>query len=414
VRLKQTLAFLKRDWQTSVETPQMIKGFIDFLLERWCSTLVLLKKIKYRKEIRIYKTVTISNMMSALGNGNLRRIRRTAHQNLINYVRTAGSLVYWKAKTRYQIVEWQGYDILETALSKYGSAIFCSCHFGNYYIFPFELAKRGHTVIVVVGEQNRQLELIRRAAKHLNLSLQAIMTKDISLLNLMREIREGKSIYILIDELGGSTVNALNNNKLVKMVFLNQYSQFKKGIGWLHLATRVPIIPVVSMITGANNHLIRVEKPIDVLTEADRDKDLLIDNTVRQILSLYEQYILKYPSQWLKWFDLKRYCVDVSGKTHGNYDLNRLSGQVFRVSREKLRVLKDKQGFVLIDTVNRRYYATDEIGYRVVKLLYKGIELHTLMDLLRKRHKLSDEKIYSVISQTLNMNLLEFPTGRLS
>jgi hypothetical protein len=55
---------------------------------------------------------------------------------------------------------------------------------------------------------------------------------------------------------------------------------------------------------------------------------------------------------------------------------------------------------------NRRYYLTNEIGEKIVRLLYRGIRLKRIISLMENRYGRDDQRILKVLFQLRKRGLL--------
>lgn len=344
----------------------------------------LLKKWKARHGLDVLKNVIISNLASVFGDSlSERAVLQLARENIRNHGISASFLEFWKYKTRCQKVEWDGYEIFEEVKKRDGAAIVCSIHVGNYYIFPFEIAKKGHETVVVVGDQHRQMELIHIIASSLNLPIKVVSTDGNALFRLIGELKRGKVIYILIDELGG----AVNNEKLLKLQFLGRTLQFKRGIGAVHYYSKLPVIPVVSKITGCDSNLIQIAEPV-VPCAARVDRESAIDKTVRELFAVFEPFVRNDPAQWQKWIDLRRYEPNPPGITRAFRGAD-VSPQGPQISMKHLRISRRGKEYILVNMREGRYFVLDKIGCCAVRLMCKRDSFDEIAERLRSKFDLS-------------------------
>ncbi len=340
---------------------------IQIIFARASSRVAFLrKKCLSRRQLKVVRTVLVSNLSSVYGTSlSARTVNSLAEHNIKNHEITASFLENWKYKTACQNTEWVGYDVFESIRRHYGGVIICSVHFGNYYLFPFEIAKRGHDVVVVVGDQHKQLELISVIASNLKLPVRVVRTERGALLRLIRELKSGCVVYILIDELGG----AVSNEKLHRVPFLGRTLQFKKGVAALQYYSKLPIVPIIATIKGENSNLIRIMEPL-LPSEDSQDRQRVIDLTLAKLFELFEYYVRVEPAQWQKWIDLKRYEAAPS-RLGGARSAVDLSTSDLKISKERVKILRDAKGHILIDILEGRYFILDEVGCYAVRLMYK-------------------------------------------
>ncbi len=345
----------------------------------------LLRKLaRQRHKLKILRSVIASNLTSVLGGSfNESLVSGMARRNMRNHVIAGSFLDFWEYKTRCQEVEWEDYEVFEEIKKRFGSVIVCSIHSGNYYLFPFEIARKGYDTVVVVGDQHKQMGLIHIIASTLRLPVRVVKTDSSALLRLIGDLRKGSVVYVLIDELGG----AVNNEKLLRVPFLGRNLQFKKGVGALQYYSGSPIVPVIASIRGENRNIIRIGKPLLHLDGA-HDREKAICDTVRTLFMVFEKYVREEPDQWQKWVDFKRYeATAARGKNTG--DGVDIGAANLKISKKRIRILRDGKGYVLIDMREGRYFAVDEIGQYAVKLMYRINNFMAITDRVQKKFNLS-------------------------
>lgn len=359
---------------------------------------LLLKRRRYKLEINVLKSVIASNMKSVYTQTRrAESLQKAVSRNMKYHQITAGFLEFWKWRTRSQHTEWDGYDAFERTVLKYRSAVVCSIHYGNYYLFPFEAARLGYRVVAVVGDQHRQFELIRAAATSLGLPIEIIKSEELSLLRLLRELKGGKLAYLLIDEVGGANAN----EKLLRVPFMNHSLWFKRGIGALHYYSGLPIVPVLAEITGGTRSIIHVREVVEPSGNSE-DRQTAIDRTVFALFKMFEADVRKDPAQWQKWMDLRRYIQ------HERVGMEREPGFCpekcnVRMSYEAFKLLRDRKGYLLIDMNNGRYFSVDRISRYTVKLMYRHDEFNVVASRLRKKFGLSADAAEDYVRRVVSL-----------
>jgi lauroyl/myristoyl acyltransferase len=324
-------------------------------------------------------------------------------RNIKYHVLNIDYLRFWESEFFDQKVTWSNLDLLESLMERYGRIITCSFHFGNYYLFPFEIARLGYPVTVVVGDQPEQYNLIRKGVSETGIDMQVIFASKVTLFALCKELKKGRIVYFLIDQFGGLR----QNQRLVKIKFLNQEFQVKPGIGWLHYKLHLPVVPVVSIRTGKRENLINVEQPIEY-QNSYQHKEIYIKHVTQELFRVLEGYVLRYPEQWLNWISLKRFCAedDRALDWEGQESWEMRKEDYYKVSKDDFRIFRYKGSFILIDMKNRRYYLTNEIGEKIVKLLYRGIRLKRIISLMENTYGRDDQRILKVLFQLRKRGLL--------
>lgn len=372
-----------------------------FFLRRFHFFLTLIQKWKYRKKIKIVFNIALSNMLN-LQPGMVKRIS-LVRSNIKHHILNIDYLRFWKSELFDQKVTWSNLDLLESLTERYGRIITCSFHFGNYYLFPFEIARLGYPITVVVGDQPKQYNVIREGISKTGIDMHVVFASKITLFALCKELKKGRIVYVLIDEFGGLR----QNQSLVKINFLSQEFQVKPGLGWLHYKLQLPIVPVVSKRTGKRENLINVEQPIEYRNEY-RDKETYIKGVTQELFQVFERYVLRYPEQWLNWISLKRFCSEdactLECEDQESWEIRK--EDYYEISKDDFKIFHYKKSPILIDMKNRRYYLTNKLGEKIVKLLYGGARLKKIISLLEEAYGGDDQKILKVLFQLQKRGLL--------
>lgn len=351
-----------------------------------CGTRLLLHRKRYRLELRILKNVIACNMGAVYRDSGPNALKHIARKNMRHHEITAAFLEYWPHKTRSQEIAWSGYEIFENTMNKGGGAVFCSIHFGNYYLFPFEIARRGYETVIVVGDQHRQYETILNIKSSLNLPVEVVKTDGGALMKLLSELKRGKAVYILLDEIGGTA----SSEKLLCVAFLGRILRFKRGAGALRYYSGAPVIPVTAEILGNNRHLITVGQPLDDESDKPKDRDSQIDNTVLELFGKFEKLVRAHPDQWQKWIDLKRYETR-SRRVCGSEQSPDLKNARLVMSKKRMRMFRDHKGYMLVDMREGRYFALDNVGRYVVRMMYRRRRYEQIAARIRKKFRLSEK-----------------------
>ena len=337
------------------------------------------------KVVKIYYYVILGNMKKVIGESYSEKgIRCLVRKNLENYFQTSYYIKNWKRQIFNQKVEWINFEKLEKTLKKYKVIITCSFHYGNYYIFPVELAKLGYKIKVIVGRDFRQINFINECIAQKKLDIEPIIADGRTLIKLVRSLNDDRCIiYILIDEFGG----VKSNQKLLRLTFLDQQCQVKKGIGWLQHISQLPIVPIVNTIKDNNRSIIKIERII-LPNHNYMDRENVITTVMKRLFNIYEYNIIKYPSQWLNWVNWKRYESKSNEiLLQKNYfKKEKHKNDILKISKKNIKIIRYKNEIYIIDINNGKYFVTNEVGEKIIKLLFNGINLIRLDEVLRRNN----------------------------
>jgi KDO2-lipid IV(A) lauroyltransferase len=185
------------------------------------------------------------------------------------------------------LVEFEGLENIDRALSEKKGAVMIAGHFGSWELMGAATRQKGYPIDFLVGEQHN------------------LLVDD-----MMNEYRQLMGIGII--KMGVATrgvIKALRNNRFVAMLsdqdagrdgtmvsFFGYPASTPKGPAAFALKTDAQII--MGFIIRQDNKKQRIifEKPIHIQKSEDKEED--IKNLTQAYTSLLEDYIRKYPDHW--------------------------------------------------------------------------------------------------------------------
>jgi lauroyl/myristoyl acyltransferase len=187
-----------------------------------------------------------------------------------------------------RLVKVEGWEHVETALSKGKGLIVVSAHFGNIDIVAQVIALRE---IPVVGP-----------AEHL---------KPEALYRYVCSLRASKGIrFIPIDGPLLELFRALQRNEIVGLAadrditesgivveFFGAPARLPDGYAQLSLRTGAPIIVAFSQRLPDNTFVAHLEPPLELEVTGDRERD--VRTGVERVVTIVERYIGERPEQWV-------------------------------------------------------------------------------------------------------------------
>ncbi len=240
---------------------------------------------------RIRRKVSLENLKRAFGgkydNKELRRIARRAYRNIGRGFVEYAMFPALKDGKLERLVEFEGLENMDWALSEKKGAVMIAGHFGSWELMGAATRQKGYPIDFLVGEQHN------------------LLVDD-----LMNEYRQLMGIGII--KMGVATrgvIKALRNNRLIAMLsdqdagkdgtiisFFGYPASTPKGPAAFALKTDAPII--MGFIIRQDNKKQRIifEKPIQIQKSENKEED--IKNLTQAYTSLLEDYIRKYPDHW--------------------------------------------------------------------------------------------------------------------
>ena len=183
----------------------------------------------------------------------------------------------------------KGKKILLDAIKGNKGAILISAHLGNWEIVaPFLSANMG-TRASMVGRRLR-VNLINRLISGLRTRFGAtVIDKEAGMPKMMRAIRQGKMLGIMLDQGTQSSMG-------VKVNFFDRAVTATHGPALLALRCKCPVVPIFGVREIDGSVKIIVESPLKL----KRTKDLKVDLKVNTqlMVNAIEKAVRAYPEQW--------------------------------------------------------------------------------------------------------------------
>lgn len=263
--------------------------------------------------------------------------------------------------------------------------VYASFHFGNFYLFPLWLARKGIPIVVVVGDQNEQLQLIIDIIKKNNISSMKIVQTNSKVLHEIRGYyKKGYSIYILIDELGG----VVNNSKLFQKEIFGINCRFKKGVNYLGHLLKAHITFVSAEMKFNNTCNFHFLRSLYYKDQAD-----ILD----VLFSELEEQVIRKSVQWLKWGNFSRFVY------LGTKEFQEIKpDEVMKISKKDYRIIRYKSTYFILDLNEFKYSSTNRIGKKLLKRMFKGASQVQLTNHLMHKEKVSSSNATLAVTNVLN------------
>lgn len=183
----------------------------------------------------------------------------------------------------------RGEKILLDAIKGNKGAILISAHLGNWEIVaPFLSANIGGRASMV-GRRLRG-KLINRLISGLRTRFGAtVIDKEDGMPKMMRAIREGKILGIMIDQGTQSSMG-------VKVNFFSRAVTATVGPALLALRCKCPVVPIFGVREDNGSLKIVVESPLKLKRTKDLKADLKVNTQL--MVNAIEKAVRAYPEQW--------------------------------------------------------------------------------------------------------------------
>ena len=240
------------------------------------------------------KVIAFGNLRAAFGSSytpaEYERILRELFQNL---GMTLMEVARIPRIDRAYIDRWitltpKSLERVESALSRGHGAIFLNAHFGNWELASIAGALHGYPTLVLAREQGwpRLNNLLNRYRESKGCR---VVSKGFMIRQLIRGLEARGIVGILADQDGG------RNGVLAP--FFGRLASTAPGTIALSLDTQAPIVPVFVVRRRGPAHTLVVEEPLSIPSSGSLEER--IQGGIAAYLKVLEQYVRRYPSQWL-------------------------------------------------------------------------------------------------------------------
>lgn len=213
-------------------------------------------------------------------------------------------------------------DIKGTLPSKEQACIYCTFHLGSYRLSNFILVREDIDFTLLISQENLDksgdtyVKLYEALKREYNKepSFNILNAEEGKIgLQLIREIKQGKSLMVYLDGNSGVGGQARKDNKLIPINFLDQKILARKGIAYLSHFLNVPIVPILSYRPDGVKTTIEFLPAI--IPDKTIDRDQYAQQTTQFLFDTFSKYLLQYPEQWEGWFYVNNFIDATKIKT---------------------------------------------------------------------------------------------------
>ena len=226
--------------------------------------------------------------------GDKSKLKRCVQEVFINFAYyLVDFLRYSKLNEDFikKYIELDGLDNLNKALAEGKGVIVLAAHLGNYELAGAVLSLLGYPLSVVALSHGD-----KRINRFFNNQRQMVRMKVISTGTTIRScfsaLKQGDMLALLGDmDCSGA---------VIKLKIFYKYAYFPRGIAFLALKTKAPIIPIFLVRKDKRFYRLVCEKPIAY--DKEQQNEVAIIKKCNVVL---EKYIKEYPQQWYmfqKWW----------------------------------------------------------------------------------------------------------------
>jgi KDO2-lipid IV(A) lauroyltransferase len=290
---------LKRFRYALTEAFLFVLGFILTRTPRWfnrlCADAVFFCFYPLVRYLLSYKKNLIGNLAMVYGDSlTSRQIKRIADSCMRNVVRMCGDILYYGApahrKRLFRDITITGKEHLDKALKEGNGVIGLGAHMTSFLLLTVRLCQSDIPFVVLIKESENpvireKLQGWRRDSKVESIDAG---TEDHGVSEILKTLGDNQVVYLIADE------RRKRNSHMVP--FFGRPAYTAVGPAVISKKTGAPIVPIF-IAERDGGLVIDVMPPIEDSSTGDYDTDIWTI-TERANLAI-EQYIRKYPDQWL-------------------------------------------------------------------------------------------------------------------
>ena len=196
-------------------------------------------------------------------------------------------------------VQVQGKEILREVISDGRGCFLVGTHMGSFEVL--------HTLSRDQGQVRTSMVMYEDNAQKLNTVLKSInpqrnppvilLGKIDSMLKVREALEQGECIGILADR-------TISGEKMIACEFLGGQVEFPVGPFRLAALLERPIILMFGLYQGANRYNIYLERLVDLRHVPHSERDVAIEQSVRQFARRLEHYCRASPYNWFNFYDM--------------------------------------------------------------------------------------------------------------
>ena len=186
---------------------------------------------------------------------------------------------------------------MDEALAAGTGAILISLHLGNWELGGMGLADLGYPVNVMTFREPDERFNSSREQQRNDRGIRFIYVdrddaSPLAIIEAVNALRRNELLCLLGDRDGSSNT--------IELPFFGRSTRIPAGAAYLALATGAPVIPVFVVLENGRYFTV-MEQPVFFTAKYGYNHDV-INEGMTSIISIFEQYITKYPDQWYNFY----------------------------------------------------------------------------------------------------------------
>jgi KDO2-lipid IV(A) lauroyltransferase len=240
-----------------------------------------------------HRNVALQNLHIAFGGEKsqkeMRSIAKRSLQNVGMVVMEFFRIPGMDQETYERKVSVDGLEEALKLLEKKKGGLLLIGHFGNWELMGFMAKVIGHPILAIAKplRQKRINQWVIEIRKKAGLE---IIPPDDGRRKVLTALSQNKLVAILVDQ-------RAKRSRGVWVDFFGKRAPTATGLAFLALRTGAPVVPAFMIRNGFRNHRLLVQKPVELVTTGDLQRDVEI-NTQR-FTHVLESMVRQYPEHWL-------------------------------------------------------------------------------------------------------------------
>jgi KDO2-lipid IV(A) lauroyltransferase len=272
-----------------------LKSFVELLNVLPWKALYLLAEVLARIiwALGIFHKTVFENLNRAFGKEKSREeIKRIAFQSYCNWIRNGCESCKYKISSERlkKMFTIEGKENLNKALAKGKGVIALVGHFGNFALMGARLAQEGtpFAFIMYGASLKKGAKLFKNMANCANLNIIHSLPRRVSAQKSLNWLRENKILGLHGDR---------DFPRGVFVDFFGHPAATAPGPIILAKRTGATILPMIAVREKNNKHRVIIDSPMELESTGDKQRDILVN--VEKYTKILENYVKKYPEQWL-------------------------------------------------------------------------------------------------------------------
>jgi len=241
----------------------------------------------------IFHKIVFENLNRAFGKKKSKEeIKRIAFQSYRNWIRNGCESCKYKISSERlkKMFTIEGKENLDKALAKGKGVIALMGHFGNFVLMGVRLAQEGTPfAFVMYGTSlKRGAALFKEMANYADLNIIHSLPRRVSAQKCLAWLKENKILGLHGDR---------DFPRGIFVDFFGHPAATTSGPIILAKKTGATILPMIAIREKNNKHKILIDSPMELESTGNLEKDILLN--VQRYTKILENYVRKYPEQWL-------------------------------------------------------------------------------------------------------------------